>query len=58
MSHQISSKIGVQWVLGEHKNIVLLRLVRAMKAFRAMRMVRTLRLFKGLRLLVCLESGR
>lgn len=37
---------------GEPKNIVLLRLVRALKAFRAMRMVRTLRLFKGLRLLV------
>ncbi|CAE7636737.1 Ide, partial [Symbiodinium sp. CCMP2456] len=37
---------------GEHKNIVLLRLVRALKALRAIRMVRTLRLFTGLRLLV------
>lgn len=31
----------LHWVPGEPKNIVLLRLVRALKAFRAMRMVRT-----------------
>ncbi|CAE7218000.1 unnamed protein product [Symbiodinium natans] len=37
---------------GDHKNIVMLRLVRALKALRAIRMVRTLRLFTGLRLLV------
>ena len=44
--------IDTDGIGGEPKNIVLLRLVRALKAFRAMRMVRTLRLFKGLRLLV------
>ncbi|CAK9022309.1 unnamed protein product [Durusdinium trenchii] len=43
---------GAGGIGGDPKNIVLLRLVRALKAFRAIRMVRTLRLFKGLRLLV------
>lgn len=37
---------------GDPKNLLMMRLIRTLKAFRAIRMVRTFRLFKGLQLLV------